>query len=318
MIRLAAALTIAALPGPICAQSLPAALAMARPGDVVKLPAGAYPPAKLQNLSFDPPVTVIGPGAVIQGLELRGVTGLTFRGLDFAAPPNKPYPFVIYTSKNLVFDADTFHGYDTVSAGLLIRNSSFVTVRHSEFSHLATGINHIDDVDLLFDSNNFHDIQVDGVRGGGSSRVTVKDNHFTDFYSKPGDHSDAIQFWTTNTKASATDIAIIGNVFQRGAGLVIQGIFLRDEIGTLPFQRVEITGNTILGGMYNGIAVVGGKDVVIAHNTVIGFRDMQSWIRVQGAGFTLSHNKANSYVIPPGVAEERGDETVKQMAGSPK
>ena len=91
-------------------------------------------------------------------------------------------------------------------------------------------------------------------------------------------HPDAIQFWTTNTTVAATDITITGNTFDRGSGVIVQGIFIQDEVGTLPYQRLTIADNVIVGAAYNGIAVRGAVDATLTNNTVIGEEDQTSWI----------------------------------------
>ncbi|HEX7943747.1 MAG TPA: calcium-binding protein, partial [Phenylobacterium sp.] len=74
--------------------------------------------------------------------------------------------------------------------------------------------------------------------------------------------------------------------------------FIRDEGGVLPFQHVVIRGNLISGGMYNGIAVFGAKDVTIDDNIVQGFSDAKSWIQVSRAdGVVLTDNTANQIIL---------------------
>jgi Ca2+-binding RTX toxin-like protein len=146
-------------------------------------------------------------------------------------------------------------------------------------------------------NNSFHDIRSDGVRGGGTSEIKVLNNTFTNFYPAVGDHTDAIQFWTANTTVAARDIEIAGNVFFRGSGAPIQGIFLKDEGGKLPFQNVTISNNAVIGGLYNGIAVQGGTNVKITNNLVAGLSDQKSWIRVDDSDLVVvSGNESASYV----------------------
>src|SRR3546814_8411255 len=90
--------------------------------------------------------------------------------------------------------------------------------------------------------NSFHTMRSDGVRGGGTNDVVISNNYFTDFHPVGADHPDAIQLWTTNTTESARNISITGNVFERGDGDIIQGIFLRDQSGgKLPYRSEEHT-----------------------------------------------------------------------------
>jgi hypothetical protein len=63
---------------------------------------------------------------------------------------------------------------------------------------------------------------------GGTSNVVVSDNS-SGTSTRLGRPSDAIQFWTRNTKVAAHDISVTGNVIERGKGEAIQGIFFRDQ-----------------------------------------------------------------------------------------
>jgi Ca2+-binding RTX toxin-like protein len=182
--------------------------------------------------------------------------------------------------------------------GLLIRKSSDVSVANSEFHELWNGIAFLDSDHVLIQNNKFHDIRTDGVRGGGTSDIKILNNSFTDFYPVAGDHPDAIQFWTTNTTASARNIEVSGNVYTRGNGGIVQGIFFRDQVGNLPFENVTISNNLVVGGMYNGIAVLGATNLKISGNTVAAFGDQDSWIRVERTDLAfLSDNNAFKFLF---------------------
>jgi Ca2+-binding RTX toxin-like protein len=289
------------------AAALNAALNSAHAGDTIQLAAGNYAGVTATNLQFASGVTItsadLGHEAVITGLNVTGASGLTFSHLELdASTATADNPFKISGSQNISLDHLNVHGsldgnaQDDV-AGFLIRTSSGVSVTNSEFQQLKDGVEQLDNDHLTISNNRFHDLRIDGVRGGGSSFVTVSGNTFRDFYPLTGDHGDAIQFWTTNTTASAHDITVTDNLLDRGLGGLAQGVFIRDEVGNLPYLHVKIAGNFIIGGMYNGITVGGGQDVTITGNTVIGFTDMKSWIRLDRVdGATVSNNVANTYL----------------------
>jgi hypothetical protein len=123
----------------------------------------------------------------------------------------------------------------------------------------------------------------------------VADNAVWNIRPMPGDHPDAIQFLTAGSKAPATDIRVTGNVVFRGEGQATQGIFLRDQVGTLPFERVTIADNLIVGTGYNGILVMGAKDLAITGNELVSNPGgtNNTWLRVErGEGVTASRNRA--------------------------
>lgn len=287
---------------------LVAALKSAASGDVIQLAAGEYSPIALRGVNINGEVTITSQDpnapAVLNGLTVRDCAGLTFRELEFKVDPAKAdYPFLVFGSKNVVLDNLHVHGTldgdeSNDIAALMIRESTNVSVTNSEFEQLRHGVAHIDCEQLTIADNYFHDIRTDGVRGGGSSDVTISGNYFTNFHMAEGDHADAIQFWTTNTTEPASDIVVSGNVIVRGNGDPIQGIFFRDQVGNLEFQNVRITDNLVVGGTYNGISVNGGRGVVISGNTVVEIPNQASRIHIDDATeVTLTSNVATQYLL---------------------
>ena len=292
--------------------ALTAVLKVAQSGDTIQLASGAYGRLGLNDFHFatDVIITSETPGAPasITGLSITNSNGLTFRDLDFIADPaGGSTPLQVASSQDVHFDHVHVHGsLDGNPAndvnGLLIRNSSTVTVTNSEFEQLVWGLQHTDSNNVNISGNRFHDLRSDGVRGGGSSQVTISGNTFTDFFPIAGDHADAIQFWTAGTTASASDLVISDNIFVRGKGVVAQGVFMRDEVGGLPFVRVTITGNLISGGLYNGIGIDGGVDVLIKDNVVQGYIDNKSWITANNVqGLQVINNAASPLNLGAGL-----------------
>jgi hypothetical protein len=131
--------------------------------------------------------------------------------------------------------------------------------------------------------------------------VLIDGNDFRDFRSSAIDHPDAIQFWTNGTKQASTDIMISNNVIMPGTGAGSQGIFIQDEIGGLPYERLTIKNNLLLdaGNYWNGIAVRGGKDVVLEGNTSISPTgdDKVFYIRIDNVtGVKLINNLSDQLV----------------------
>ena len=286
---------------------LNAAIKAAQAGDTIQLAAGTYAGIVATNDHFATDVTVTSADpahqAVITDLMVSASNGLTFSGLELQAnAAGGDNPFKVNSSQDIHFDHLNVHGSldgdpQNDVAGFLIRGSSDVSVTNSEFQQLHHAIAQLDNDHLTISGNAFHDIRTDGVRGGGSSNVTVSSNTFTNFFPVAGDHGDAIQFWTSNTTASAHDIIITDNLFLRGSGGVAQGVFVTDQVGNLPYIHLTITNNFIIGGMFNGISVNDAQGVTIDHNVVAGFTDMNSWIRLDNvAGATVTNNSANQFL----------------------
>lgn len=301
--------------------ALSTALKAAKAGDTIVLSQGSYT-LSASNLKFASEVVVTsadaGRPAVITNLSITGSSGLTLRDLDLSASPTgMESPFQIKASENIRLERLDVHGTvnndpsDDVS-GMLIRGSRNVTVVDSEFHDLADALTHVDSFGLTIARNTFHHLQYDGVRGGGTSNITISGNLFRDFFPKATDHPDAVQFWTTNTTASASNIVITDNAFLRGEGGAAQGIFMRDQVGNLPYENVTVTGNVIAGATYHGISVTAARNVTIDNNIVQGFTGMKSWIllsKVQGA--TVTNNDANEVIVQlSGNVSQAGNQVI--------
>lgn len=276
----------------------------ARPGDRIQLTPGAYGKVSIKNVHCRRGLRIDGNGATLTGLMVHRSKCLIFENLElYADPLGEKAPFVVRNSEDIHFEAINVHGSldgdpQNDVGGLMIRDSARVSVTASEFHQLFVGLSHLNSQDLTFAGNRFHDLQMDGIRGGGSDNVLVSENHFTDFFPKPGDHPDAVQFWGANTTRSASNVTVTGNIILRGRGRAMQGVFIRDGSGQRPFKTVKIANNVILGGMYHGISVDNGNGVEITGNTVAGFPDMKSWIRAERVdGLDLSNNRAQTFLI---------------------
>ena len=136
------------------------------------------------------------------------------------------------------------------------------------------------------------------IRGGGTSNITIAHNTFTNQHVNSSDteHPDAIQFWTSGFNYSSSNITIDDNTITRGAGSAVQGIFMRDEVGNIPYQNVQIEGNEIIGENFNGLVVSGVNGGLISGNVVTSYSDFRSQIGVlDSTGVALNNNSAQAY-----------------------
>jgi Ca2+-binding RTX toxin-like protein len=80
----------------------------------------------------------------------------------------------------------------------------------------------------------------------------------------------------------------------------MQGIFLADETGTLPYQNVAISGNLLVGTNWNGIAVLAGNTAAIKNNVIASTADQRSWVRVKNAtDVVVTDNQAGDFLYDP-------------------
>lgn len=295
---------------------LVAALQAAKGGETILLAGGTYSDILLYKINPASNVTIMSQSAtnpaVLTGLNVNVSSNLSFKNLTMAtslynAPTSTQAatPFVVQGSSNVNFDTVSVHGTMDNNAqndvnGLRIQASTNVTVSNSEFQQLYNAVTDLNNTNVSFINNSFHDIRNDGIDNGGSSNVTITGNKFTNFtpvgaVGTTGDHADAIQFWTTNTTADVSNITVTNNTITRGTGSYLQGIFITDQVG-VHYNNVTVTGNTLTGTEYNGITVQNAVGDTVANNSIIGYDGMQSSLRLQNTSqLTLSNNTANFY-----------------------
>ncbi|WP_309606587.1 right-handed parallel beta-helix repeat-containing protein, partial [Phenylobacterium sp.] len=189
------------------------AIKAALPGDTILLAPGTYSMFSMAGANPADTVTITSqdPGnpAVIAGITLTNSSNLTFTNIELTPKAEGAYAVTLGSDTNIHFDHLNIHASATVDGNaMLIRDSKNVSVTHSEIHNIGTGISYINSDTVLLSGNKLHNIQSDGMHGGGTSNITITGNTFTDFAPKAGDHPDAIQFWTSGTTASVHDIVV--------------------------------------------------------------------------------------------------------------
>ena len=284
-------------------------------GMVIKLMAGTYPELIIDRVRAPGKVIIASANpaqpATVSHMVIRGSTGFAVRDVNlFAGQVDQVFPFLVTNSENielsgLIVKGKRASGKPTrEAAALMIRNSGNVTVTRSDFSESRHGLSFLKVTNMTITHNQFHDLQTDGVRGGGVDTILIANNMFTDFYPAPKDHPDGIQLWSTHQTEPGRNITIRDNLVIRGKGGPTQGIFIRDTFRKLPFENVVITGNLIMGARFNGIAISGVVGARIEDNDVIAYPDQKSWIRADGAtDVEISNNRSTAYAsrTPAGV-----------------
>jgi len=292
---------------------LTAALAKAGNGDVIKLASGDYDNLSLRNINIAGNVTITSANpsdpAVLTSLAMTNCSGITLSNLELSEEKaGASWNFRITNSSNITLSGLDVHGPDNIGSGqesnvLMIRGSSGVSVNDCNFYNSMSGIDLLNNTGVSITDSSFHDIRMDGIRGGGNSNVLISSNTFTDFYPAAGDHPDAIQFWTSNTTTAAGNITITDNLITRGDGDPIQGIFFRDQVGGLSYYNVTVANNTVVGESYNGICLTGVISGSVSGNTVIAYDDRQSWLTViNSSKLVYSNNTASTYSLVDGAS----------------
>lgn len=292
------------------ANDLSAAIRSAKGPRRILLEPGTYAPIAIRGVQPTAPVVIASriPSnpAVLTGLDIRESKSLEFNGVTFRSNPEaKQEAFLFADSQKLVFQGIKAMGEDGPDGELdkvmFVRRCTDVIIKQSEFTHAWIALSLLDTQKVKVESNFFHDLRMDAVRGGGNSDILIAFNYFTDFRTVLPDHPDAIQFWTSRQTSIAHDISIVGNVVHRGTGRAVQGIFMNDETRHLPYNNVVIRDNLVIGAMYNGITTQGTR-IRIIDNVVSAYPDQKSWIRARG-DVSLSNNRAPIYLINDKLAK---------------
>lgn len=298
-------------------EELTSSLSQAKSGDTIYLAPGTYSALTIVGKNFDKSVTITSADssnkAVINALTISKSSGIVMSNVDLTATNSSTdYNFKVTNSTNVTIDKVKITGRDFDQQTMIVRDSNSVTISNSEFTNSYNALTIFTNRNMTIKDNLFHYIRCDGIHGNLVSGLNILRNVFTDFHPRgdignTGDHADAIQLWTDNTTSIATNINIDSNVFIRGNGSKVQGIWLRDNSNKLPFTDVSITNNVISGGMWNGIGVFSAQNVSITGNWVGGYKDQMSWIRLNNvSGATVARNTSSGYVY------EQSDGTIQQ------
>lgn len=289
------------------AEAMHTALDCAKPGAVIRLLEGHYGTVMVRDPKSAGVVVRsadLARPARFSGMTVIGAQGLTLADLRFDGPiTGQRYALFVRDSRNVAIEGVRFSGHEdqargAIVAAVMLRQSSDLVVSGSHFEKFQHGLAMLDVERVRIHDNRFERLRTDGVRGGGVSDLVVEENVFTGFVPQPGDHPDGIQLWSTRQDTPGRNVVIRHNLVYRGAGAPTQGIFVRDTFGKLPFENVSITGNMVVGGLYNGISLSGAVGGEIADNEVLPAPDRDSRVRIENArGVSVRNNRAGRYIV---------------------
>lgn len=281
------------------AQTLEARIGGTKPGETLTLPAGYRGGGYIRGVARNPPVLVKGdPSVVLTDVKLQGSSGVVFDGMSFVA--SGPAPALAFTAGSHNGGARNcqVRGLKPLSGGgVSFSDSNNGFVDNCDLGDLGGGISVNRSQGASVTRNKIHDYSVDAIQFAGSNDAKVIGNEVWNSFPVPGAHNDALQFFTANTTSPTRNLIIADNIFRRGTGQVFQGVFMGNE-ARIPYENVTIERNTIVGGMYNGIALHMATGATIRGNTVVGFPDMTSWILTNGVTGVVENNRTQQLNVP--------------------
>jgi hypothetical protein len=301
-------------------EELARALRASRTGGKILLAPGYYGQQRIEGVQIADGQLVVASAdpkrpAIIEFLNIRNSRGLTFRELEVGMEAGGGQGIRVTASANIRLENLDIHGVldgDPTSdgTGVLFEKSTDVAIIGSKLHDLTSGVGHNSTNGLTISDNDFRLLRVDGIAGTDSNDVLISGNRFTDFYPLPADHADVVQFWQTSGNPTI-NITVTDNIFVRGAGAKVQGIFMTASTGG--YQNMVISGNAIVGGMYHGITVAKVSKLEISDNLVLGYQDLISWILVQDCSdAVLANNQSTAITVKGPEVQKRGNVVLKQ------
>jgi hypothetical protein len=305
--------------------ALAAAIARAKGAATIRVAPGRYGPLQIGKSDRVGQLTIESADpqrpASFSRLVIAGTYDVTVRNVAVERRSGEPLMTELIFLRNaqrLVLDGLQVTGPREAERGreygMMIRGVEDVRIANSTFSGTRYGIGMLQSRGVTLERNELFDLETDGIRGGGVNELRIIGNVLGRFTPKAGAHPDGIQLWSTREKVPAVDIEIRDNLIVRDGGGIVQGVFVRDTKLQLPFQKLRITGNLVIGGMYNGVAVQGATGAVVTGNEVIAMPDQKSWIRVQGVqGGELADNRAMEFVIKDSSVQQSRNKRIGPM-----
>ncbi len=224
-------------------------IASAKPGDTVKLVPDSYPYVLIKKRTWSPALTIDATGSSLVGVGIATSSGVNWIGGTIAGvvPPGT---------------------YATGYGFLANANSSNISVTGVHLVDLKLGIG-FDKVDGARIAGNWLTrMSADGIDVSLSRNVVIDRNACTESRPAPGMHPDCIQIWSRPTMPPSADITITNNSAigdTQGIGLFNH---VRGGVDDGGFDRIMISGNTILNTYAQGIGVYDCRGCTVRDNDV--------------------------------------------------
>ncbi len=260
---------------------LNSALAAARPGETVRVPAGEYGDVRIQSRNFAEAVTVLAENAGaarFRSLTAVSCSGLVLDGLAFDWRPTEntrdsENAISLRACQRVAVRRAKVRGYPAVAGidpstpstaarttsmvigmptgrGVYFEGCTDVGLEESDVSGFHRGVVAYKTAGLTIAGNDIHDLRGSGIVANGVDRVKIAENHMHSArpwsYGGNGDHADFIAIQTVaGQPVPSAGIQIERNLFAQGEGAPIMGVLIGGQPG---FEDVLVRFNVFLGG----------------------------------------------------------------------
>lgn len=269
--------------------TLAAVLAGARGGGTIHLAPGDYTAIELRSRQWTPPLTIEADEAHITSVQLRAVSGLTWRG-------------------------GRFDGGDTVRSGFNVAGGDHIIIDGTAMAHYlrnGIGLGSVSDARVI--NNHFTDMGSDGIDIGLSRRVVVDHNDCRSTHPTPGAHPDCVQLWSRPSEPPTADIAITNNQAEGDTQGFTAFNHVRDGVDDGGFDRITVENNVARVGSYHGVTVMDCRHCSVRNNRVETQPDplnpkIRAWIKVvRGSDTVACGNVAKDFPGADGSERCRAD-----------
>lgn len=227
----------------------------------------------LKNLSVWPSQPKTGSGTLVHALP--ATSHITIDALDVGSGRDAA-KFLSWSLAE--WRSRDYNGIHVMGAQSIVRNSTVTGIRNGI---IAAG------ADSLVERNSVNGFSRDGLRGLGN-RGVFRANRVTNCIKIGKNHDDGFQSWSPRKVKGAviSGLKIEGNIIIEWTASPghplrcrLQGISMFDGF----YDSLIIRNNIVSISAYHGITVSGGRNVLIANNTVVsnsGKRQKNPWIAV--------------------------------------
>lgn len=248
------------------------AVARAKPGETIRVTAGAPADVVIRGLAFSPAITITSADpahrAVLNSLQLIGVAGVNVTGVDahLANPANSASQVVTLTNSsaiafldsNITGSADPSGKCGWFGKGFAITGGDHISFTGGSLSNLNKGFSLGGGQYVTLQGADLHDINTSPVDGGGdAAHLQFLSNYIHDLVPviACGQHSDGWHMWSKNSKGPIDDVVIRGNRFTQAyapgsLGINVEGTSIAGGTG---FTHMVIDSNILRWNNNQGI-----------------------------------------------------------------
>lgn len=317
--------------------SLVAALKSAAAGAVLALPPGQCAMPVLNGVNPSGVVTITSqdpanPAILAGDFKVVSSSNLTFSRLiiDLSTSHDPYWAGRVSDVKNLTFDHIEARSNGPVDwpGGFNVTDSDHLSVTNSKFHDIGMAVfNILRSTNTTISGNDFYRWDKSAVGGAQLEGFTFTDNDIHDAHPVVGTHADGLQIFTAGTKLPSSNVVVSNNQLWTGGGYPFQGIFIQDELGSLPIAGVTVTNNVLYGTMWDSIWLNGVTGTITVTNN-----RMASWTQVDigatkdlakpvktafTANLEISVAKGATLTVRGNIAQNFSDSNGKYIPGLP-